>query len=152
MLTKWIFLDQKCAQKYIFCVFFSISAKPDHAESWSFYLWTLNWYSWNYTTIKISFTPKKSLLTKNTFFFTTLTHEWSFWHSFFTNIIFWHFLGRSLMIGWWKKSWSLERVPTVFTPPVCLSVHLHATGHTFWLRNSPVPDWGSWFSMKVWRN
>ena len=32
------------------------------------------------------------------------------------------FLGRSLMIGWRKKSWNPERVPSVFTLSVCPSV------------------------------
>ena len=45
------------------------------------------------------------------------------------------FLDRSLMIGWRKNSWNPERVPSVVTLSVCLSVCERATGHTFWLRN-----------------
>ena len=33
-----------------------------------------------------------------------------------------HLLGRSLMIGWRKKSWNPERVPSVVTLSVCLCV------------------------------
>ena len=48
----------------------------------------------------------------------------------------WLLLGRSLMIGWRKKSWNPERVPTVVTLSVCVSVCERATGHTFWPRNA----------------
>ena len=48
-------------------------------------------------------------------------------------------MGRSLMIGWRKKSWNPERVPTVVTLTVCVcvcvSVRARAAGHTFWPRN-----------------
>ena len=45
-------------------------------------------------------------------------------------------LGRSLMIGWRKKSWNPERVPSVFTfVSVCLCVCRRTTEHTFWHRN-----------------
>ena len=55
-----------------------------------------------------------------------------------------HVLGRSLMIGWRKKSWNPERVPSVITfvcvcvcvcVSVCLCVCGRATGHTFRPRN-----------------
>ena len=50
------------------------------------------------------------------------------------------FLGRSLMIGWRKKSWNPERVPSVFTfvcvcLSVCVCVCTRATDHSFWARN-----------------
>ena len=48
-------------------------------------------------------------------------------------------LGRSLMIGWRKKSWNPERVPSVVTLCVRVSVRVsvceRATSHTFWHRN-----------------
>ena len=45
------------------------------------------------------------------------------WYSKFAFLHFlWRFLGRSLMIGWRKKSWNPERVPTVVTLSVCPSV------------------------------
>ena len=40
-------------------------------------------------------------------------------------------LGRSLMIGWRKTFWNLERVPAVVTVSVCA----WTTGHIFWPRN-----------------
>ena len=44
-------------------------------------------------------------------------------------------LGRSLMIGWRKKTWNPERLPSVVTLSVCVCVCARATGHTFWPRN-----------------
>ena len=43
-------------------------------------------------------------------------------------------LGLSLMISWRKTSWNPDRVPTVVTLCVCLSVRERATGHSFWPR------------------
>ena len=58
-------------------------------------------------------------------------------------------LGRSLMIGWRKKSWNPERVPSVVTLSVCLSVCERATGHTFWLRNLIFELSDTWDMRKI---
>ena len=45
---------------------------------------------------------------------------------YFYYVYYYLLLGRSLMIGWRKKSWNPERVPSVVTLCVCLSVCLCA--------------------------
>jgi len=59
--------------------------------------------------------------------------EYLRWEGFVT------LLGRSLMIGWRKKSWNPERVPTVVTlcvrVSVRVSVRARPTGHIFWPSN-----------------
>ena len=61
-------------------------------------------------------------------------------------------LDRSLMIGWRKNSWNAERVSSVFTLNVCVSVCTRATEHIFWPRNLIFGSSDPWDTFFVFRN
>ena len=58
----------------------------------------------------------------------TYWNTWNVHTNCFDIAVYKHLLGRSLMIGWRKKSWNPERVPSVVTLSVCLCVCVSVRG------------------------